>query len=92
VGHDGRAQAISLEALKATLRVLKGDICLIALNACYSRRQAEMLAEDIDCVLAMNDAIHGRAATTFMNAFYQALFAGRAAFEQGYLAFTCQDC
>ncbi|HEY1353539.1 MAG TPA: CHAT domain-containing protein [Ktedonobacteraceae bacterium] len=86
VGHDGRAQAVSFEALKATLRVLKGEICLIVLNACYSRLQAEMLSEDIECVLAMNDTIHDRAAITFMHAFYRALFTGKAiqhAFEQG---------
>jgi hypothetical protein len=86
VGRDGTAQAVSFEALKATLRLLKGDICLIVLNACYSRQQAEMLVEEIDCVLAMNDEIHDRVAITFMQAFYRALFAGRAvqdAFAQG---------
>lgn len=86
VGADGMAQPVSFEALKATLRALKGDICLIILNACYSRQQAELLAEDIDCVIAMNDEIHDRAAITFVNALYRALFAGKSvqnAFEQG---------
>lgn len=89
VGADGLAQPVSFEALKATLRALKGDICLIVLNACYSRQQAELLAEDIDCVIAMNDAIHDRAAITFVHALYRALFTGQAvqnAFEQGIAA------
>lgn len=86
VGHDGTAQPVSFEALKATLRLLKGDICLLVLNACYSRQQAEQLLEDIGCVLAMNGEIHDRVAIVFMRAFYRALFTGRAvqnAFEQG---------
>jgi hypothetical protein len=86
VGRYGTAQPVSFEALKATLRTLKGDICLLVLNACYSRQQAEMLVEDIDCVLAMNGEIYDRVAITFMQAFYRALFDGRAvqnAFEQG---------
>ncbi|HEU5380928.1 MAG TPA: CHAT domain-containing protein [Ktedonobacteraceae bacterium] len=86
VGSDGIAQSVSFQALKATLRVLKGDICLIVFNACYSRKQAAMIAEDIDCVIVMNDTIHDDVAITFINAFYRALFGGKSvqnAFEQG---------
>ena len=86
VGRDGVAQPVSIQALKETLRILKGDICLVVLNACYSRQQAELIAEDIDCVIAMNESIYDKAAITFIKAFYRALFTGKSvqnAFEQG---------
>lgn len=85
VGSDGATQLVSFQALKATLRALKGDICLMVFNACYSRQQAEMIAEDIDCVVVMNEAINDDAAIAFSNAFYQALFSGKSvqnAFDQ----------
>lgn len=86
VGSDGTAQPVSFEALKETLRLLKGDICLVVLNACYSRKQAELIAEDVDCVIAMNNTIQDDAAIAFINAFYRALFSKRSvqdAFKQG---------
>jgi hypothetical protein len=94
VGRDGVARAVSFEALKATLHTLKGDICLLVFNACYSRQQAALLTEDIDCVIVMNDTIHDEAAVTFSNAFYRALFSGRSvqnAYEQGKAALMVEN-
>ena len=93
VGSDGTAQPVPFEALRATLRVLKGDICLIVFNACYSRQQAVMIADDIDCVIAMNDTIPDDGAIAFSNAFYRALFSGasvRNAFEEGKIALALE--
>lgn len=86
VGNDGGAQPVSFQALKATLQALKGDIRLMVFNSCYSRQQAEVIVEDIDCVVAMNNAVYDEAAITFINVFYRALFTGKSvqnAFEQG---------
>lgn len=89
VGSDGAAQPVSFQALKATLRALKGEICLMVFNACHSRQQAEMIAEEIDCVVAINEAIPDDAAIVFSNAFYRALFSRKLvqnAFDQGQAA------
>ena len=56
------------------------------LNACYSRPQAEALAETIDCSIGMNQPIGDEAAIVFAASFYRALGFGRSvqeAFELG---------
>jgi hypothetical protein len=56
----------------------------VVLNACYSAPQAHAIAQSIDCVIGLSDAISDRAALRFSVAFYQALAYGRdvgAAFE-----------
>lgn len=86
VGGDGFAQPVPVEAIKEALHIFKGNICLLILNACYSRQEAEKITEEIDCVIAMNDAIYDKVAIIFISAFYRALFSGKSvqnAFEQG---------
>jgi hypothetical protein len=56
------------------------------LNACYSEKQAQAIAQHIDCVIGMSKAIGDAAAISFAAAFYQALGYGRsvkAAFDLG---------
>jgi hypothetical protein len=56
------------------------------LNACYSERQAQAIAQYIDCVIGMSKAIGDTAAISFSAAFYQALGYGRSvkmAFDLG---------
>ena len=56
------------------------------LNACYSRPQAEALAQTIDCTVGMNRAIGDEAAIVFAASFYRAIGFGRSvkeAFELG---------
>lgn len=86
VGRDGKAQSVTLQALKTTFQAVKADISLVILHACYSRKQAEIIAEEVDCVIAMNGVIHDEAAITFIDEFYRALFSGKSvldAFKQG---------
>jgi hypothetical protein len=59
------------------------------LNACYSVEQATAIAEVVDCVVGMNDAVGDDAARRFAASFYRALGFGRSvrnAFDQGLLA------
>jgi hypothetical protein len=91
--NDGTAQPVTIQTLKEVFQVLKGDICLVVLNACYSSKQAEVLTEVVDCVVSMNDTVHDGVAITFIDAFYRALFAGQSihnSFEQGKLALKLQ--
>lgn len=74
--------------LEVLFSLLKGEIRCVVLNACYSRRQAEAIARQVDCVVGMSKSISDRAAMRFSSAFYQALGYGkdvRTAFELGRL-------
>jgi hypothetical protein len=56
------------------------------LNVCYSENQAQAIAEHIDCVVGMSEAIGDEAAISFAAAFYRALGYGRdvkTAFDLG---------
>ncbi len=82
----GRTQAVAVQALTTTFSLLKDKIRCVVLNACFSRSQAQAIAEHIDCVVGMSVAIGDAAAIHFAAAFYQALAYGRdvkAAFELG---------
>lgn len=86
VDTDKSAKAVSTEALKVLFTALKDNIRLVVLNACYSRIQAEAIAEVIDCVVGMNQAIGDEAAIVFAASFYRAIGFGRSiqeAFDQG---------
>lgn len=79
------AKPVSPAALKALFRVLKDNIRLVVMNACYSQIQAKSISEVIDCVIGMNDSIGDEAAIKFSLSFYSAIGFGRSvkeAFEQ----------
>jgi WD40 repeat protein len=85
----GRAppHPVSRSALVEVLRACdEGDLRLVILNACYTRPQAEALAEVVDCIVSMSREITDRAAIKFAASFYGALSYGRSvqrAFDQG---------
>ncbi|HEV3310716.1 MAG TPA: NB-ARC domain-containing protein, partial [Chloroflexota bacterium] len=86
IGH-GEQKAVSKSALVNVLRSCnEGNLRLVVLNACSTRKQAEALTEIVDCVVSMNRTITDRAAIKFAASFYGALAFGRSvqkAFEQG---------
>lgn len=85
VDNNGKAKPVSSEALKALFTILKDNIQVVILNACYSRIQAEAINEVIDFVIGMNKAIGDNAAITFAASFYRALGFNRTvqeAFDQ----------
>jgi uncharacterized protein YjbI with pentapeptide repeats len=90
---QGYAKPIAPRALKALFAALKDDVRLIILNACYSEIQAKALAEIVDCVIGMSEAIGDQAAVVFIASFYRALGFGRSvqnAFDQGLAALEVQ--
>ena len=83
---SGNSQPVSPRALGQLFSVLKDNIKCVVLNACYSESQARAIAESIDCVIGMSQAIGDEAAIGFATSFYQALGYGRdikTAFDLG---------
>src|SRR3954468_3198166 len=83
---QGNPKPVSKEALVHLFRTLKDKVRVIVLNACYSRPQAEALAETIDCTVGMSRPIGDEAAIVFAASFYRAIGFGRSvreAFELG---------
>jgi hypothetical protein len=77
---------VSAKALSSLFSILKDNIHCVVLNACYSEVQAAAIAEHIDCVIGMSDAIGDTASINFAAAFYRALGYRRsvkAAFDLG---------
>jgi hypothetical protein len=82
----GLSKPVSEKALGKLFGVLKDNIRCVVLNACFSRVQADAIAQHIDAVVGMTKAIGDDAAISFSAAFYQALAYGRdlqTAFDLG---------
>lgn len=81
----GNSQTVSIKAL-STLFSMFPNIRCVVLNACYSDEQAKSIAQHVDYVIGMSDAIDDISAISFAKSFYQAIGYGkdiRAAFELG---------
>jgi len=74
--EDGKRKVVSREALADLFRILKGNIRVVVLNACYAKDQAQALATAIDFTIGMNAAIEDKDATIFAAHFYQSLAFG----------------
>jgi hypothetical protein len=82
----GKSHPVSKEALTALFRILRDNVRVVVLNACFSKAQAEALREVIDYTIGTNKAVGDRAAITFAAAFYRALAFGRTVVEAFELA------
>ena len=81
-----KSHSVSIRALSTLFSLLKDNIRCVVLNGSYTERQAKAIAEHIECVIGMSDAIGDLAAITFAAGFYQALGFGRdvkSAFKLG---------
>lgn len=74
---DGMGVSVPASALSNLFRVLRDNIRCVILNACYSKAQAEGIADHIDSVVGMTDAITDQASLQFATSFYRALGYGR---------------
>jgi hypothetical protein len=73
-------------AIANLFRILKDDVRLVVLNACFSQKQARAIAKHIDCVIGTSAAIGDQVAITFAGGFYRAIGFDRdvkTAFELG---------
>src|SRR5438067_2298230 len=57
VGGDGKAKEVPPEALAGLFRVLKDNVRVVVLNACYSAAQARSIVKEIDCAVGMSRAV-----------------------------------
>jgi CHAT domain len=73
----GNVKFVRGEALAALFDLFASDVECVLLNGCYSKVQAEAIAEHIDYVIGMSQAISDDAAIEFAVSFYDALGAGR---------------
>jgi CHAT domain len=79
--NDGRTKLVKTEKLAALFRVIKDNLRIVVLNACYSSLQAEGISQVVDFTIGMNKAIGDRSAILFSAAFYQGLAFGRSVQE-----------
>lgn len=78
---EGKTKLVSAEALAKLLAVIKDNLRVVVLNACYSGLQADGIIKAIDCVIGMQKAIGDHSAIVFSAAFYEALAHGRSVQE-----------
>jgi hypothetical protein len=78
---EGHGVVVPQGALSDLFAHLRDGIRCVVLNACYSADQAEAIAEHVDCVVGMADAITDTASIEFAAAFYRALGYGRSVKE-----------
>ena len=75
--QSGQTHLVAPDALAALFEQFTNQVNCVLLNACYSKIQAKAIAEHIEYVIGMNQAIGDKAAIAFAIGFYQALGAGR---------------
>jgi hypothetical protein len=84
--EHGKAKTVSKKAIESLFKVMKHNIRVVVLNACFSKGQAMAIAKHIDCAIGMKKEIGDGAAIKFAAALYRALAYGtsvKEAFEQG---------
>ena len=69
---------VSSAALAQLFALLRGNIRLVVLNACYSEEQARAIVKEVDFVVGMADSIGDDGAGTFAAAFYRGLAYGKS--------------
>ncbi|HEY7543537.1 MAG TPA: tetratricopeptide repeat protein, partial [Blastocatellia bacterium] len=74
--ETGNRKVVNREAISDLFRILKRNIRLVVLNACYSKEQARALTETIDFAIGTSDAIEENAARTFAARLYESLALG----------------
>lgn len=79
--EDGEPQEVSRATIDQLFAVLKGDIRLVILNACYSQTQAELIAKNIDCVIGVGGTLADSNAIKYTEQLYEALVARRSVYK-----------
>lgn len=87
----GNSKAVSRKALSDLFRILKENIRVVVLNACYAKDQAQLLTRTIDFTIGMNAAIENNDSIIFAAHFYQSLAFGRSVKEAFELAVNQLD-
>ncbi len=83
---SGESAPVSPDALQELLQILKGNLQIVVLNACFTAIQGEAISKVIDFTVGMKEKILDDAAVEFSASFYQNLADGQSvkeAFELG---------
>jgi len=83
--NDGKTKIVSKEAIVQTMMASSDGIRLVFFNTCYSRNQAEAVAEYVEATIGMNTSIGDEAARVFSSQFYSSIGFGlsvKQSFEQ----------
>ena len=75
---NGLTTFVTTEALAGLLSVIKDNLRVVVLNACYAGLQAEAIRQIVDGTVGMQKAIGDHAAIIFSAAFYEGLAFGRS--------------
>lgn len=87
--ESGQSRPVSPDALRLVFANFRQWLQVVVLNACYSAAQVQSLAEQVDAVIGMRDAIDDDAAIEFSASLYRAIGFGRTvqdAFDQAVAA------
>jgi CHASE2 domain-containing sensor protein len=76
--ETGQSKLVSGSALAELFKLFVDTIECVVINGCYSQEQAKAIAQHIDYVIGMSEAIEDQAAIKFAVGFYDALGAGRS--------------
>nr|WP_322666293.1 CHAT domain-containing protein [Dendronalium sp. ChiSLP03b]MDZ8209037.1 CHAT domain-containing protein [Dendronalium sp. ChiSLP03b] len=76
--ETGQAKLVDGEALAGLFDLFADRVECVVLNGCYSKVQAEAIAQHINYVIGMKKAIGDRSAIEFAVGFYDALGAGKS--------------
>ena len=71
--NTGQSEEVPPDALANLFKALSNKIDVVFLNACYSEKQAKAIAEHINCVIGMSNAIYDTTAIEFASMFYLSL-------------------
>lgn len=72
------AALVGATAIGELFALLKHNVRIVVLNACYSEEQARAIVNAIDFVVGVTDAIGDRAARIFASSFYRGLTFGQS--------------
>lgn len=76
--NNGQTKFVSADALANLFAVIKDNLRVVLLNACFSALQAEGIRQVVDCTIGMQKAIGDQSAIAFSAAFYEGLAYGRS--------------
>jgi hypothetical protein len=79
--EKGNLKLVHPNALADLFSVIKNNVRLVVLNACYSALQADEMVKVIDFTVGMRKAIRDRSAIVFSAGFYLGLAYGRSVQE-----------
>lgn len=82
----GQSKSVTRESLTQLFDILKDNVRVVVLNACFSKAQAEALSGTIDYTIGMKKSVGDKTAIAFAGAFYQGLAFNRTIEESFKLA------